>query len=148
MKKILMVTLSIGAFLGFYFYNPVINVIDYKEYKHYDEEYIDKYNQKILKSYDEYREFIGNQEVLLNKKDFKNKHYAILFVFNSCNYEYSGIDIDYGDLQYNESIHIQVKVKEIKGHECNNQKIMLVPLLKNKTINQDRIKYSYTNTND
>lgn len=145
MKKFLMVTLSVGAFLGFYFYNPVINVIDYKEYKQYDKEYIDKYNQKILKNYDEYREFIGNQEVLLNKNDFKNKHYAILFVFNSCNYEYSGIDIDYGDLQYNESIHILVKVKEIKGNECNNQKIILVPLLKNKTTNQDRVKYSYIN---
>lgn len=144
MKKILLVgCLIIVVFLGFYFYKSSINVVDYKEYKYFDEEYIDKYSGKILKSYDEYLEFIANQGLLLNRKDFEKKHYAVLFIFDSCSYKYSGIDVDYGNLKYNESISIKVKVKELEGDKCNNQKIILVPIPKDKAINQDRVKYSF-----
>lgn len=143
MKKILLAFLIIVAFLGFYFYKSSINVVDYKKYKYYDEEYIDKYSGKILKSYDEYLEFIANQGLLLNRKDFEKRHYAVLFIFDSCSYKYSGIDVDYGNPKYNESINIQVKVKGLGGNKCNNQKIVLVPIPKDKAINQDRVKYSF-----
>lgn len=144
MKKILSVFLIIVSFLGLYFYKSLINVVDYKKYKYYDEEYIDKYSGKILKNYDEYLEFIASQELLLNKKDFEKKNYAIVFIFDSCSSKYLGIrNIDYGNSKYNESIVIQVKVKELDGNKCNNQKIILVPISKDKAINQDRVKYSF-----
>ncbi len=149
MKKILKniistVLLVLIAFLGFYFYKSKISVVDYKKYKYYDEAYIGKYSGKILKNYDEYKEFVGDQEILLNKKDFEKKHYAIIFVFDSCSSEYLGIKrVSYGNSKSNESISIQVKVKELEGNKCNNQKIVLVPISKDKSINQDRVKYSF-----
>jgi len=143
MKKFLFVSLIICLFLGFYFYKPKINIVDYKKYKYYDEEYIDKYNGKILKSYDEYLEFIVNQGLLLNRKDFEKKFYAVLFIFDSCRFKYSGIDVDYGNPKYNESINIQVQVKELGGNKCNNQKIVLVPISKDKALNHDRVIYSF-----
>lgn len=143
MKKILSVFLIIVSFLGLYFYKSLINVVDYKKYKYYDEEYIDKYSGKILKNYDEYLEFIASQELLLNKKDFEKKNYAVIFVFDSCRFKYSGIDVDYGNPKYNESINIQVKVKELGENKCNNQKIVLVPLHKDKANNHDKVIYSF-----
>lgn len=134
---------TIVLILGLYFSKSSINVVDYKKYKYYDKEYIDKYSGKILKSYDEYLEFIANQGLLLNRKNFEKRNYAVLFIFDSCRFKYSGIDVDYGNPKYNESISIQVKVKELYGNKCNNQKIILVPIPKEKAINQDRVKYSF-----
>jgi len=144
MKKILLVGLIAGLLLGFYFYKPRINAVDYKKYKYYDEEYIDKYSGKILKNYDEYLEFIGNQGLLLNKKDFEKNNYAIIFIYDSCSSKYLGIrNIDYGNSKENESIVMSVNIKDFESSKCNNQKIVLVPLNKDKSNNHEKVNYSF-----
>lgn len=148
MKKVMIAILTIIVLITLYFtcfYKSTIrNVIDYKKYKYYDEEYINKYSGKILKSYEEYKEFVGNQEILINQKDFEKSYYAIIFVFDSCSSKYLGIkSIDYGNPKYNESISILAKIKDFGGEKCNDQKIVLVPIPKDKAINQDKVIYSF-----
>ena len=114
-------------------------VIEYEKYKYYDEDYVAQYENKILKNYDEYKEFIGGQKLLLTEKDFEKSYYGILFFGNSCNSEFVGIS----EIEYVDPIRISVKMKEKNNGICNDKKIILIPLPKNKIKEQKEIIYTY-----
>ena len=115
------------------------NVVEYEKYKYYDDEYVAQYENKILKNYDEYKEFIGGQKVLLKEKDFEKNYYGILFFGSSCNSEFIGIS----EIEYVDPVRILVKMKEKHNGICNDKKIILIPLSKDKIKEQEEIIYTY-----
>ena len=43
--------------------STIKNVVEYEKFKYYDDDYVAQYENKILKNYAEYKEFIGGQKV-------------------------------------------------------------------------------------
>ena len=101
---------------------------------------------KILKSYEEYLEFISpvNEKEVLNKDNFKNKYYAIIFFGPSCNVKLNGIR----EIEYKDDISVAIGV-DYQDNNCLEQyKIMLIPLSKRKIDNQTEIKCVYITENE
>ena len=122
------------------------NFILYDNYKEYDDDFIDKYQMKILKSYEEYLEFISyvNKENVLNEDNFKNEYYAIIFFGPSCNVKLNGIR----EIEYKDDISVAIGV-DYQDNNCLEQyKIMLIPLSKRKIDNQTEIKCVYITENE
>ena len=150
MKKriiVIFVILVIFLIVSFFVYqSKTQNFILYDNYKEYDDDFIDKYQMKILKSYEEYLEFISyiNEENVLNEDNFKNEYYAIIFFGPSCNVKLNGIR----EIEYKDDISVAIGV-DYQDNNCLEQyKIMLIPLSKRKIDNQTEIKCVYITENE
>lgn len=148
-KRIVLILTILAIFLivSFFVYqSKTQNFILYDKYKEYDDEFIDKYQMKILKSYEEYLEFISqvNEKEVLNKDNFKNEYYAIIFFGPSCNVKLNGIR----EIEYKDDISVKIGVDYQDSNCLEQYKIMLIPLSKSKIDNQTEIKCVYITEND
>ena len=150
MKKriiVIFVILVIFLIISFFVYqSKTQNFILYDNYKEYDDDFIDKYQMKILKSYEEYLEFISyiNEENVLNEDNFKNEYYAVIFFGPSCNVKLNGIR----EIEYKDDISVAIGVDYQDSHCLEDYKIMLIPLSKSKIDNQTEIKCVYITENE
>ncbi len=147
MKKRIIVILVIFLIISFFVYqSKTQNFILYDKYKEYDDDFIDKYQMKILKSYEEYLEFISyvNEENVLNEDNFKNEYYAVIFFGPSCNVKLNGIR----EIEYKDDISVAIGVDYQDSRCLEDYKIMLIPLSKSKIDNQTEIKCVYITENE
>lgn len=147
MKKRIIVILVIFLIISFFVYqSKTQNFILYDNYKEYDDDFIDKYQMKILKSYEEYLEFISyvNEENVLNEDNFKNEYYAVIFFGPSCNVKLNGIR----EIEYKDDISVAIGVDYQDSRCLEDYKIMLIPLSKSKIDNQTEIKCVYITENE
>lgn len=148
-KRIVLILTILAIFLiaSFFVYqSKTQDFILYDKYREYDDKFIDKYQMKILKSYEEYLEFIFqvNEKEVLNKDNFKNEYYAIIFFDPSCNVKLNGIR----EIEYKDDISVAIGV-DYQDNNCLEQyKIMLIPLSKRKIDNQTEIKCVYITENE
>ena len=150
MKKriiVIFVILVIFLIISFFVYqSKTQNFILYDNYKEYDDDFIDKYQMKILKSYEEYLEFISyiNEENVLNEDNFKNEYYAIIFFGPSCNIKLNGIR----EIEYKADISVKIGVDYQDSNCLEQYKIMLISLSKSKIDKQTEINCIYIIEND
>lgn len=140
---ILIIFLVISYFV---YQSKTYNFILYDKYKEYGADFIDKYQMKILKSYEEYLEFNSyiNEENVLIEDNFQNEYYAIIFFGPSCKVKLNGIR----EIEYNDDISVAIGVDSQDSHCLEDYRIMLIPLSKSKVSNQIEINCIYITENE